>query len=157
MADIHVEEFYKDAAIALAQLYAVFPRRVNLFVEDIAGPDEPDEFGLHSKRHMACFGALLWLAEEGLVRYVDTIRQEALDQAVLTREAFIRLSSPAPGALVEGLAVSPPSPSVPPSIQKDLSTHIHLIREALKSGRSDRISLAIQTTFFQEPAAGTRH
>ena len=93
MADIHVEEFYKDVAIALAQLYAAFPRRTNLFVEDIAGPDEPDEFGLHSKRHMACFGALLWLQEEGLLRYVDTIRQEALDQAVLTREAFVRLSA----------------------------------------------------------------
>ena len=48
MADIHIEEFYKDAAIALVQLYNAFPRRVNLFVEDIAGPDEPDEFGLHS-------------------------------------------------------------------------------------------------------------
>ena len=80
MADIHIEEFYKDAAIALVQLYNAFPRRVNLFVEDIAGPDEPDEFGLHSKRHMACFGTLLWLAEEGLLRYVDTIRQ-VLDKA----------------------------------------------------------------------------
>ena len=75
MADLHVEEFHKDAAIALTQLYGAFPRRVNLFVEDIAGPDEPDEFGLHSKRHMACLGALLWLGEEGLLRYVDTIRQ----------------------------------------------------------------------------------
>lgn len=101
MADIHVEEFYRDVAIALSQLYSAFPRRINLFVEDIAGPDEPDEFGLHSKRHMACFGALLWLAEEGFLRYVDTIRQEALDQAVLTRDAFIRLSSPAPAALAE--------------------------------------------------------
>ena len=99
MADIHVEEFYKDAAIALVQLYGAFPRRINLFVEDIAGPDAPDEFGLHSKRHMACFGALLWLSEEGLLRYIDTIRQEALDQAVLTRDAFIRLSAPAPLAL----------------------------------------------------------
>ena len=72
MADIHVEEFYRDVAIALSQLYSAFPRRINLFVEDIAGPDEPDEFGLHSKRHMACFGALLWLAEEGFLRYRDT-------------------------------------------------------------------------------------
>ena len=37
MADIHVEEFYKDVAIALVQLYGAFPRRVNLFVEDLAG------------------------------------------------------------------------------------------------------------------------
>ena len=122
MADIHVEEFYKDVAIALVQLYMSFPRRVNLFVEDIAGPDEPDEFGLHSKRHMACFGALLWLSEEGLLRYVDTIRQEALDQAVLTREAFVRLSAPAPQALLRELSAASNAPELPPSVQKDLST-----------------------------------
>ncbi|MBW0146554.1 hypothetical protein [Marinobacter arenosus] len=152
MADIHVEEFYKDVAIALVQLYGVFPRRVNLFVEDIAGPDEPDEFGLHSKRHMACFGALLWLEEEGLLRYVDTIRQEALDQAVLTHAAFVRLSAPAPSALSEALAQSkaPADDNLPPSVQEDLSTHIHLIRKALKSGHSGRISQVVQATFFAD-------
>ena len=150
MADIHVEEFYKDVAIALVQLYMSFPRRVNLFVEDIAGPDEPDEFGLHSKRHMACFGALLWLSEEGLLRYVDTIRQEALDQAVLTREAFVRLSAPAPQALLRELSAASNDPELPPSVQKDLSTYIHLLRSALKSGSSSRISLAVQSTFFND-------
>lgn len=152
MADIHVEEFYKDAAIALVQLYGAFPRRINVFVEDIAGPDEPDEFGLHSKRHMACFGALLWLAEEGLIRYVDTIRQEALDQAVLTREAFIRLSAPAPQTLVQALGQlqSGSSDTLPLSVQEDLSTHIHLIRTALRSGHSGRISQAMQVTFFAD-------
>ncbi|MDV3503382.1 hypothetical protein [Marinobacter sp. M-5] len=160
MADIHVEEFYKDAAIALVQLYNAFPRRINLFVEDIAGPDEPDEFGLHSKRHMACFGALLWLEEEGLLRYVDTIRQEALDQAVLTRDAFVRLSMPAcPGllALLESLA--PQDQTVlPPSVRHDLSTHVHLIRSALRSGRSATITQVMQGTFFgTETAAKPRN
>ncbi|MBD3642204.1 MAG: hypothetical protein HUJ18_14515 [Marinobacter sp.] len=151
MADIHVEEFYKDIAIALVQLYGVFPRRVNLFVEDIAGPDEPDEFGLHSKRHMACFGALLWLEEEGLLRYVDTIRQEALDQAVLTRNAFIRLSAPAPQALADAAGVQTrEADNLPRSVQRDLSTHIHLIRQALKSGNSARISQVVQATFFAD-------
>ncbi len=152
MADIHVEEFYKDSAIALVQLYGAFPRRINLFVEDIAGPDEPDEFGLHSKRHMACFGALLWLSEEGLLRYVDTIRQEALDQAVLTRDAFIRLSAPAPQALVKEFGTPPESPAspLPPSVQEDLSTHIHLIRRALQTGHSARISQIMQATFFAD-------
>jgi len=32
MADIHIEEFYRDSGIALVQLYSVFPRRINLFV-----------------------------------------------------------------------------------------------------------------------------
>jgi hypothetical protein len=152
MADIHVEEFYKDVAIALVQLYGAFPRRINLFVEDIAGPDEPDEFGLHSKRHMACFGALLWLSEEGLLRYIDTIRQEALDQAVLTRDAFIRLSSPAPQALARefGVTGEGSAGTLPPSVKEDLSTHIHLIRTALRSGNSARISHIMQTTFFAD-------
>lgn len=157
MADIHVEEFYKDAAIALTQLYAAFPRRINLFVEDIAGPDEPDEFGLHSKRHMACFGALLWLSEEGLLRYVDTIRQEALDQAVLTRDAFVRLSAPAPRRLIQELSGSLTEQQLPKSIQKDLSTYIHLLRSALKSGSSNRISLAVQSAFFTDNSAKLAH
>ncbi|MDX1633006.1 MAG: hypothetical protein R3280_00065 [Marinobacter sp.] len=155
MADIHIEEFYKDVAIALVQLYGAFPRRVNLFVEDIAGPDEPDEFGLHSRRHMACFGALLWLAEEGLLRYVDTIRQEALDQAVLTQAAFIRLSTPAPETLVSEVAPQAlaSAAKAPPSVRADYSSHIHLFREALRSGSSDRITQVVQTTFFVPPEA----
>ncbi|GGE60337.1 hypothetical protein GCM10011533_11110 [Streptosporangium jomthongense] len=152
MADIHIEEFYKDAAVALVQLYGAFPRRVNLYVEDIAGPDEPDEFGLHSKRHMACLGALLWLAEEGFLRYVDTIRQEALDQAVLTQEAFIRLSAPAPDGLVEKLSgtVDTAGNPLPPSLQEDLSSHIHLVRTALKSRHSRHIGQVVRAALFQE-------
>lgn len=152
MADLHIEEFYKDVAIALVQLYGAFPRRVNLFVEDIAGPDEPDEFGLHSKRHMACFGALLWLEEEGLLRYVDTIRQEALDQAVLSQTAFVRLSAPAPSALTRALGGQRDveADALPSSVQEDLSTYIHLIRTALRSGHSGRISQVIQATFFAD-------
>lgn len=152
MADIHVEEFYKDVAIALVQLYGAFPRRVNLFVEDIAGPDDPDEFGLHSKRHMACFGALLWLQEEGLLRYVDTIRQEALDQAVLSHAAFVRLSAPAPASLNQLVTPSsqPTEGHLPASVQQDLSTYINLIRTALKSGHSGRISQIVQATFFAD-------
>ncbi|KXS51210.1 MAG: hypothetical protein AWU57_4405 [Marinobacter sp. T13-3] len=157
MADIHVEEFYKDVAVALVQLYSVFPRRTNLFVEDIAGPDEPDEFGLHSPRHMACFGALLWLEEEGLLRYVDTIRQEALDQAVLTQKAFVRLSTPAPQAVVEALDASTGDDSLPASVQRDLSSYVHLIRSAIKSGNSVRISLAVQSAFFAESLADRIH
>jgi len=157
MADIHIEEFYRDAAITLVQLYNAFPRRVNLFVEDIAGEDDPDEFGLHSRRHMACFGTLLWLAEEGYLRYVDTIRQEALDQAVLTQSAFVRLSAPAPRDLA--VAISPDSmkqaESAPSSVQQDFYSHVHLIREALRSGRSTLITQAMTGTFFA-PAASIK-
>lgn len=151
MADIHIEEFYKDAAIALIQLYNAFPRRVNLFVEDIAGPDEPDEFGLHSKRHMACFGTLLWLEEEGLLRSVDTIRQEALDQAVLTQRAFVRMSSPASPDLQEQ-ETADSGADLPPAIREDFSTHIHMLRTALRSGSSAKISRVMQATFFRDKA-----
>lgn len=157
MADIHVEEFYKDVAIALVQLYAAFPRRISLFVEDIAGPDDPDDFGLHSKRHMACFGALLWLSEEGFLRYVDTIRQEALDQAVLSRSAFTRLSAPAPQALTDRFDSSATQPVLPTSVKRDRSTYIHLLRTALKSGSSSQISLIVQSTFFLDRDLETVH
>lgn len=152
MADIHIEEFYKDTAITLVQLYNAFPRRINLFVEDVAGPDEPDEFGLHSRRHMACFGSFLWLAEEGLLRYVDTIRQEALDQAVLTQQAFSRLSAPASPALIANVAPDAltDDPSLPASIRADLATHIHIIRETLRTGHSSRLSHVMQEIFFRD-------
>ncbi len=153
MADIHIEEFYRDSAVALVQLYSVFPRRIDLFVEDIAGPDQPDEFGLHSPRHMACLGALLWLAEEGLLRYVDTIRQEALDQAVLTREAFIRLTSPAPQELTRELALAEPGvpahgTALPPSVIRHRSTWIHVLRQSIRGGHSPTLSRAMQAAFF---------
>ena len=153
MADIHIEEFYRDSAVALVQLYSVFPRRIDLFVEDIAGPDQPDEFGLHSPRHMACLGALLWLAEEGLLRYVDTIRQEALDQAVLTREAFIRLTSPAPQELARELALAEPGvptrgSALPPSVIRHRSTWIHVLRQSIRGGHSPTLSRAMQAAFF---------
>lgn len=153
MADIHIEEFYRDSAITLVQLYSVFPRRINLFVEDIAGPDEPDEFGLHSPRHMACFGAMLWLSEEGLLRYIDTIRQEALDQAVLTRKAFVRLSTPAPAEITSQLVlpepgVPAPDEAIPPSLRQERSTWVHVLRQSIRSGHSTTLGRAMQAAFF---------
>lgn len=93
MADLHITDFYRDAAKALNQVYGSFPRPVMMFVEDISGPDSPDEFGLHSPRHQACFATLLWLAAEGYIRYQDTIRQEAIDQVTLTHKGFTLLSA----------------------------------------------------------------
>jgi len=42
---------------------------------------------------MACFGAMLWLCDEGLLRYESVISQDAIDQAVLTGIGFNRLST----------------------------------------------------------------
>lgn len=136
MTDIHIDDFYKDAAKILLQLYLFFPKPAQIYVEDISGPDETDEFGLHSKRHTACLSTMIWLAESGYLRYVDTIRHEALDQAVLTQKAFTLLTSRSQ------LADKHPKvsdPETPPAMVEEFSSNIHQIRQALKSGSSVQI------------------
>lgn len=137
MTDINVDDFFKDAAKALVALYGVFPRRHALFVDDIYAPEEPDEFGLHSERYQACFGALLWLGEENYLRFGDTIRNEAIDQAVLSGRAFTLLSSPAAGA-------GPEAPgALPELVRLEQSTHIHRIKSALKNRSSYELRVAM--------------
>ena len=138
MSGIHIDEFYADASQALVSLYGVFPRPVTLFAEDICGPDEPDEYGVHSTRYMACFATLLWLGEEGYIRYGDTIRQEAVDQAVLSGKCFAALLSPAPETFAED------TQSLPPSIQAEHGTIVYQMQHALKS----KSSTAIQGAFL---------
>lgn len=124
MSDIHIDDFYKDAAKVLLQLYAAFPKKSTILVEDIAGPDEPDDFGLPCNRHQACFGAMLWLANAGYLDYVDTIRQEAIDQAVLSHKAFTLLTSSDDDAAPHG--------------------HIQQLRSALTSGSSTQLAIIMQ-------------
>lgn len=137
MTDIHVDDFCKDAALALTVLYQAFPRPHTLFVEDLLGPDDVDEYGMHSPRHMACFSALLWLAEEGWLRYADTIRQEAVDQAVLSGRCFMLLSTPAPG-------FAPPNAGeLPASVRVEQQTHIARLRHALQERSSAALRAAV--------------
>lgn len=141
MTDINVDDFFKDAAKALVALYGVFPRRHAIFVDDIYGPEEPDEFGLHSARYQACFGTLLWLGEENYLRFSETIRNEAIDQAILTGRAFTLLSSP-----VTALSAGDPSgdgaddgadgSALPELVRIEHATHIHRIKSALKNRSS---------------------
>lgn len=93
MHDLHIGDFCNDAAKILIALYRRFPVKNTLYMEDIIGPDTPDEFGLHSPRHMACFGAALWLAEEGYFRYSQPVYQEALEDVVLSQKAFLHFAS----------------------------------------------------------------
>ncbi|MEY1662234.1 hypothetical protein [Isoalcanivorax beigongshangi] len=93
MADLHIDDFCRDAALVLLHLYSSFPRPLSLYVEDICGPQSVDEVGLHSKRHMACLATMLWLAEEGYLRHEGLIYQEGIEQSVLTSKAFVQLSS----------------------------------------------------------------
>jgi len=91
MLDVHIDEFFKDSSVILLTGLQQFPAPTTLFVEDICGPDEMDEFGLHSSRHLAALGALSWLKDEGFIRFGMIDRQESVDDFVLTAKAFSRL------------------------------------------------------------------
>lgn len=132
MSDIHIDDFFKDAAKTLARLYLSFPRKAAVFVEEIAGPVATDEFGVPGTRFLACFGTLLWLAEEGYLRYDEAIRMEGIDQAVLTARCFSVLTLHAGGEAQSDDAL-------PASVASEQATYIHRIRDALKSGSSPRV------------------
>jgi hypothetical protein len=91
MLDVHIDDFFKDCATILLTGFRHFPRPLTLFIEDISGPDDKDEFGLHSNRHLAALGALLWLQEEGFVRFTGLHRQESVDEFVLTNKSLTRM------------------------------------------------------------------
>jgi len=131
--DLQIDDFYRDAAAGLLILYQAFPRKVALYVEDLIGHEEPDEFGLPSKRHQGCLGALIWLAEEGYLRFESTIHFQALDQAALTEKAFLRLTRSVPAALAG-------HESLPPSVRRVRSTLAHQLREALRVGDSEQLA-----------------
>ena len=93
MSDLHIDDFCKDTAKIFLQLYKVFPQKSTLYVEDICGPDEPDEFGLHSPRFQSCFSTVIWLAEADYLSYSSPILQEAFEEIVLSHRGFTFLSS----------------------------------------------------------------
>ncbi|CAM3830210.1 hypothetical protein [Ectopseudomonas alcaliphila] len=138
--DLQIDDFYKDAASGLLMLYQAFPRKMALYVEDLIGREEPDEFGLPSKRHQACLGALLWLAEEGYLRFESTIAYDALDQAVLSEKGFLRLSRAIPHALREGEAL-------PPSVRRVHATLAFQLREALVQQHGERTARLTRLLF----------
>lgn len=146
MADLHIDDFYKDAAAILLQLYSTFPRKQILFVDDIlrslgSKGEEPDEFGLPSARYLSCFSAMVWLGEENFLRYEAPIRQEALDQVVLTERGFLLLSSRSetPAMLDETRG-----DNLPPSVMAASQTNIAQLRHALNSGSSIIIAQCVQ-------------
>lgn len=89
--DLHIHDFYRDAGRTLLALFNQFPAPATVYVEDIAGPDTPDEFGLHSPRHMACLGAMTWLKQCGYIHFSQLVRQEAVEEAMLSHRSFLLL------------------------------------------------------------------
>ncbi|MCW8127546.1 hypothetical protein [Microbulbifer halophilus] len=89
--DLHIHDFYRDAGRTLLALFNQFPAPATVYVEDIAGPDTPDEFGLHSPRHLACLGAMTWLKQCGYIHFTQQVRQEAVEEAALSHRSFLLL------------------------------------------------------------------
>jgi|TARA_B110000093_G_C12925577_1_gene391144 hypothetical protein len=154
MADINIENFYKHIARILSILYEAFPSKSPLYVDDVAGVDDPDEYGLHSPDYTAGFFAMLWLADEQYIRYMDTIRQDGVDQAVLTHKAFLKLtqvSDPIYQATVYqtddshvvGTTQTEEAGS-PPSVIEDHMLVINQLRHALRSGDSIAIAKVVR-------------
>lgn len=145
MADLNLIDFYKDTAQILLSLHRVFPRKMDLFVEDLIGPDQVDEFGMHTKRHEACLGAMLWLADEGFLRYASTIRQEGVDQAVLSALALVRMGTINTLPLTQAAL-----DDVPAFEAQQRMTMAEHMRRALQSQSSEQI-IQVMRAFFETP------
>ncbi|MDF1763849.1 MAG: hypothetical protein P1U57_10600 [Oleibacter sp.] len=91
MLDVHLDDFFKHISTALLLGLQRFPAPFTLFVEDISGPDDMDEFGLHSPQHLAALGAIQWLKDEDFARFGARDGQISVDDFVLTSKAFSRL------------------------------------------------------------------
>lgn len=147
MSDIHIDDFYRDCAKILVTLYAQFPRKTTLYVEDISGHDTPDEFGLHSPRHQACFHAMLWLANTHYLQFEQLVRQEAIDQVVLSHRGFLALNANIGSA-------SEADDALPAPLLKEESLAIHRIRHELKSGTSFSLAETMRMFMYKSRELG---
>jgi len=144
MNSINIDEFFADAAQILTRLQRSFPQPIILQVDDICGPEETDEFGMHSARYLACFAAMLWLADEGYLRYNETVRSEAIDEAVLSARCFVLLTQPNTDS--SGLAPSAGTPhEVPDSVALERSS----LGNQLQSNLRPRDSLALNAIMLR--------
>ena len=92
MIDLHIEDFCHDIIKTLLRLYEAFPSKHSVYIDEIAGPMELDEYGLPSDRHQRCLGAMLWLQQENIILIDDVIPQQAIDQASLTLTSYRALT-----------------------------------------------------------------
>jgi hypothetical protein len=153
MADINIENFYRHIAKSLHILYTHFPTRAALYVDEVAGIDAPDEYGLHSPTYTAGFYAMLWLADEGFINYADTIRHDGIDQAYLTHRGFLILTQITDELIVKPVAAKDssgsnivnlqPAQDISPSLQEERMLVINQLRAALVGGSSIEIKKVV--------------
>ncbi|MGK0499251.1 MAG: hypothetical protein ACJAYG_000885 [Oceanicoccus sp.] len=139
MTDIHIDDFHKDVAVIFLRLYKSFPRKVILYVEDICGEDQPDEFGLHSERFTSGFSTMVWLAEHGYLNFESAIKQEALDKTVLSEQGFLLLSSLSDLDFGEA-----DTDDLPDSVLQQARSNINQLRKAVNSRSSIMIQQCVQ-------------
>ena len=154
MADLHIDDFYKDVARIFTHLYASFPRKIILYVEDICGPDTPDEFGLPSPRFLSCFSTMIWLAEAGYINYDTHIRQEALDQVTLSQRGLTLLYSRCAIQSVSGSSATETLTDDPDNTGAHAyPNNIARLRYALKHGSSHMLEQLVQHLLHQPYSA----
>ncbi len=149
--NLHIDDFNKDAARTLVFLYNYFPRKMDLYVEDISGPDEVDDYGLHSDRYLACMSAIIWLAEEGLIRYDALVKQESFDQAVLSKQSYVLLNH-----LVQREDDETTNGELPESIRRARRSRIAAFKQALQNGSSEQLSQVMTRFIFDSEKAQGR-
>jgi len=89
----HIDDFYFVTTEVLCQLYAAFPVRNLVLVEDISGPIKWDMTGLPDRKSRACFETIIWLANSGLLTFRSIEpRDVGVEGAVLTQPAFVLLT-----------------------------------------------------------------
>ncbi len=145
MSHLHIDDFTHDVARILMQSYMSFPRPGAFYVEDIIGPTEVDDVGLHSTRHMSCLGAMLWLAEEGYLRYQATIFQEGLEQAVLSNRAFVLLTA------LSDLRFEDTDPQLPATVQLEIATVAEQLIQAIRAEDSARTTALVRYLLSRSP------
>lgn len=152
MADINIENFYRHIGKILCILYELFPTKTAVYVDAVAGIDDPDEYGLHNPDYTAGFFALIWLADEGYLRYAEPIRQDGIDQAALTHKAFLKLTEVSDPIYVQQVyqddaskvTAIVPEKDLSPSIIEEQKLVINQLRNALRSEDSIAINKVVR-------------
>jgi hypothetical protein len=88
---------------------------------------------------------MLWLAEEGLLRYEATIFQEGIEQAVLTNKAFVLLT-----ALSE-LRFDNTDPTLPATVKHEKATLAEQFLQAIRAQDSVRTTAVVRYLLSRNP------